>query len=288
MEDPNENKTHYLYFIESLDNKGIYVGVTINPKDRWATHKRGVTSPKLASSIKKYGQNRHVFYIKERFETKTQAYQKEIWWIAFLRKVGARVFNISDGGIPPPPNWGRNKLNKIQVEEIRAKYNPGIYTYKKLSKEYGVSPDTIKKVVEGNGSYQPDGAKINLKFSTFNRDYSFWVGETKNNLTVIRILDEVKNRNRVAELKCLCGFIKITEVSKLKKNRWTHEFCPLNPPHRVSKLDPKIILEHSEKCNSIDSLAISINCKKATLIWALKKFSIKDVVIFNLKKNIIA
>ena len=42
---------------------------------------------------------------------------------------------------------GSYKLNFKKAEEIRSKYSTGGYTYKKLSKEYGVCTDTILKVV---------------------------------------------------------------------------------------------------------------------------------------------
>lgn len=40
------------------------------------------------------------------------------------------------------------KLTKKQVMEIRNKYNPGFYGMKKLAKEFDVSKNTIKKIVE--------------------------------------------------------------------------------------------------------------------------------------------
>lgn len=41
------------------------------------------------------------------------------------------------------------KLNQSQVEEIRKRYNPHVLGKYLLAKEYGVSPNTIYKIVKG-------------------------------------------------------------------------------------------------------------------------------------------
>jgi hypothetical protein len=43
----------------------------------------------------------------------------------------------------------KTKLNKVQVREIRSKYNPHVYGKKRLAIEYGVSVSVIYRIVKG-------------------------------------------------------------------------------------------------------------------------------------------
>ena len=43
----------------------------------------------------------------------------------------------------------KTKLNKVQVREIRRKYNPHVYGKKRLAIEYGVSVSVIYRIVKG-------------------------------------------------------------------------------------------------------------------------------------------
>ncbi len=43
----------------------------------------------------------------------------------------------------------KTKLNKVQVREIRRKYNPHVYGKKRLAIEYGVSVSVIYRIIKG-------------------------------------------------------------------------------------------------------------------------------------------
>lgn len=89
-----------LYFIQSLDNGGVYVGVTVAPRGRWSNHKydhKRRNTP-LYQSMRKYSVSRHIFSIVETHLSFEVALEAEVWWIAYLRAIGARVFNLTDGG----------------------------------------------------------------------------------------------------------------------------------------------------------------------------------------------
>ena len=54
-------------------------------------------------------------------------------------------------------NWGKKKyLNNKQIEEIRIKYQTGLHSYSKLSKEYNVSTSVIAKIIKFERSYKND------------------------------------------------------------------------------------------------------------------------------------
>lgn len=96
-----KGSTTSLYLIQSLDNGGVYVGVSSSPKNRWADHQapsRGRQNKPLYNSLRKYGLERHTFAVVEVFPSFEGALEAEVWWIAYLRGLGARIFNLTDGG----------------------------------------------------------------------------------------------------------------------------------------------------------------------------------------------
>lgn len=229
MLDKNENRTHYLYLIQCKSNGGIYIGITVDPKTRWSNHKCGTDCPPLKASLNKYGSDDFTFDVIEEWPTKTIAKQEEIWWIAYWRTLGARVFNVHDGGGMPPPCWGRTALTKEQAEEVRAKYKPGIVKTSDLAKEYGVTSNVISKVINFSGPYAiPDGQKKKpTKPGQPRRDWSDWIGQRQGTGEIVEILDEFKNDHQIARVQCDCGILREVQINKLKRGEsWEHKHCP--------------------------------------------------------------
>ena len=54
-----------------------------------------------------------------------------------------------NGLLPTEFRNAKCKLSNKQVEEIRKKYKPFVYTNKMLSEEYGVSITHIKSIIKG-------------------------------------------------------------------------------------------------------------------------------------------
>lgn len=48
--------------------------------------------------MRKYGIQRHSFEVVEAHPTFEEALEAERWWITYLRSLGARVFNLTNGG----------------------------------------------------------------------------------------------------------------------------------------------------------------------------------------------
>lgn len=61
-------------------------------------------------------------------------------------EAGRIIVPVFRDGLQGSRNGGA-KLNEQQVAEIRAKFKPRVYTREMLSKEYGVSPHTIKDAI---------------------------------------------------------------------------------------------------------------------------------------------
>ena len=99
------SRMHYLYHIENLVNGTLYLGKTMDRKDknaRWNEHKgdarRGRTKMPIHSAIRKYGDKNFVFTLMEAYDTQEEALLAEVYWLALLRSQGVRLYNITNGG----------------------------------------------------------------------------------------------------------------------------------------------------------------------------------------------
>ena len=99
---------YYVYHIK-LPNMGLdegYVGISQNPRERWASHKRGKSSYPVQKAIQKY----HSFLdykILDCFDTLEEA----IWLEYVLRPLPRIGWNIAVGGGMPPDSSGENNPN---------------------------------------------------------------------------------------------------------------------------------------------------------------------------------
>lgn len=90
-----------LYLIQSIDNGRVYVGVSGNPRRRWQGHcsdMRRIAHLPLYRSMKKYGPDRHQLSVVESYSSQAEALDAEVWWIQYLKAIGAALFNRSLGG----------------------------------------------------------------------------------------------------------------------------------------------------------------------------------------------
>ena len=97
----------YLYYFENKINGNIYIGISKHPEQRRDSHKRvskggpdkhrGVYSY-IHRGINKYGWENFEFNIVEYFPTRLEAKEAEIFWIAELKRVNIKVYNLTKGG----------------------------------------------------------------------------------------------------------------------------------------------------------------------------------------------
>ena len=95
-----------------------YIGVSKNPKSRWASHKRNKDSYPLQRAISKYGDLLQ-YRILDSFDTVEDA----LWLEYSLRPLPRLGWNIAVGGGVPPDSSGKNNPNfgKTASKETRGK-----------------------------------------------------------------------------------------------------------------------------------------------------------------------
>lgn len=91
-----DSRGGYVYFIESDLTDAIYVGVTVDPAERWrkhrGDHRRAVHKP-LYSAMDKHGFDSFRMVVFEHHATYEQACYSEMEWIERLKANGVRLYN---------------------------------------------------------------------------------------------------------------------------------------------------------------------------------------------------
>lgn len=108
-------RPYYVYHIhtEGMSLDQGYVGISLNPKGRWAEHKRRKENPHLTNAIEKYDVKYTILSVHDTIE--------EALWQEFTLRPFDRVgWNIVKGGGIPPSMGGWNKGQKTS-EKTRLK-----------------------------------------------------------------------------------------------------------------------------------------------------------------------
>lgn len=115
---------YYAYLITNNVNQKVYVGITVNPKERWQRHQsnaRNEASVKgkgtyLYNAMRKHGIENFTFEVVKEFTTELDCGTYEVDTISFFREEGISNYNLHDGGTlghamsPEHPKWEQWKL----------------------------------------------------------------------------------------------------------------------------------------------------------------------------------
>lgn len=89
----------YLYCLQNKVNNKIYIGQTVNIKNRMSYHKLCKKPYPLYYSIKKHGWNNFNLTILEEYETLEEINEAEIFYIAYLNSQNREIgYNLAPGG----------------------------------------------------------------------------------------------------------------------------------------------------------------------------------------------
>jgi group I intron endonuclease len=92
----------FVYVIQNVKDGKIYVGKTISPNVRFGNHltyaRNGSSKGHLYKAIRKYGESSFTYNLIEEHQTESEALEAERFFIAYLRSIGARLYNLTEGG----------------------------------------------------------------------------------------------------------------------------------------------------------------------------------------------
>jgi group I intron endonuclease len=110
-----------VYLVTNLSNGKLYVGKANDPTNRWCTHlsqaKRLHPKSLISRAIKKYGPEKFKFEVLETFDTESEAFWWETWWIQYLGTSNCG-YNLNHGGT------GGSSISEA-TREILSKANKG-------------------------------------------------------------------------------------------------------------------------------------------------------------------
>lgn len=273
MGNRNENKLHFLYYIENKINGQLYIGISYNPMKRWKSHLSCARNKALLyvqRAIAKYGENNFIFNVYEIANTKTEAELKEIYWISEMRRLGIHIYNISDGG---EGNKGHSmSLGQRQAASKRMKgkfagdKNP--FYGKNHTNETRQFLSKLKKEIYKNPSNRGEGSNNNKL--------------TNEKILLIRKLYSSENysKNRLSQM------FK-TSRANIKRivngTAWNHlPYDDFYNKKTILKLSPEIICEirikYASNKFSKKELAKTFNVSTSTILRIVNNITYKSII----------
>lgn len=163
QDNPVETTLKYIYIIRNKINDKVYVGQSVNPKERFAGHIRdGKRTDKAISAIdgaiQKYGADNFYYEI---IEGPTADYNnREKYWIWFFDSIAPKGYNIMTGGEDPPiMREFDNPSCKLRPKDIpviiELLKNPYL-TLAEIGKRFNCNFRIIKKINKGEKYRLPD------------------------------------------------------------------------------------------------------------------------------------
>ena len=225
-----------IYKITNKVNGKVYIGQSINIKQRWRDHKKDAFwrnglcyNYPLYRAIRKYGIENFSFEVLEECE-EIQLNEKEIYYISLYNATNVEIgYNQAAGGYD---RTNHCKLSCDAVNKIIAKLKTSLDTTKVIAKEFGVSYSTIRDINVGKAYIQdnemyPIRPPLRTLKSTKDgysiKDYKYYcpvcgiqVSEQGNMCPICAKKQNAKVQNRPPALE-LAGLVKkygFTEVGK--------------------------------------------------------------------------
>lgn len=142
-----------IYIIKNDINEKVYIGQSINPKERFKSHcKNSNDNSLITKAIFKYGKE-HFSY--EILELDIKDYnEKEKFYITLFNSLSPNGYNVQLGGDIPPVFYGHNHpLASIKSEEelyfLTEDLKNTNYSYAELARKYNTNKHTILRINNG-------------------------------------------------------------------------------------------------------------------------------------------
>lgn len=150
-----------IYIIKNRINDKIYIGQTVNPKQRWAQYKSAVlktpNAQLITKAMNKYGIDN---FWMEVIESSVENYnEREQYWIKFYNSITPNGYNMADGGdgsgngiyAATAAIKDADVLNSI-IDDLII----DVESLQQLAQKYSVSVLVISEINQGHTYYNPD------------------------------------------------------------------------------------------------------------------------------------
>jgi group I intron endonuclease len=116
----------FVYIIQNVKDGKVYVGKTTQPNIRFSNHltyaRNGSSKGYLYRAIRRHGEPSFTYSLIEEYQTETEALEAEIFLIAYLRSIGAKLYNATEGG----EGFSGHKLSPEKIKERVASFIPSM------------------------------------------------------------------------------------------------------------------------------------------------------------------
>ncbi len=144
-----------------------WIGKGDVPEIRWNSHCHFSCNEHLRRAIKKYGVENFDFFVIEERSTAEQAYEAETELIQYLRSIGARLYNMNDGGVGGinPTKEVRDKIRKAykRDKDVLQKRSEGIKKTKsdpEKRKHYSVQAKRVNGTFEARKRHSNNAKRL--------------------------------------------------------------------------------------------------------------------------------
>lgn len=163
-----------IYKVENKINKKVYIGQSVNIKNRWESHKNNHNNANLKDfntkfykALRKYGIDNFSFEIVEEC-SKEKLDEREIYWIRYFDSfkngynstIGGQIGNTIEENHP------MTDLTNLQILELKKELKESKISEYELAKKYSISQSEISNINRGKrwstiGDYSYPIRKLN-------------------------------------------------------------------------------------------------------------------------------
>lgn len=150
-----------IYIIKNKNNNKVYIGQTVNPKQRWAQYKSAVkkmpNEQLITKAMKKYGIE--TFWMEILESDRIDYDEREKYWIQYYNSVEPFGYNLAPGGkgtgneVLAPGAAIKNEEELLEIiEEIIVSEK----SLKEIAEKYKLSYQIINEINQGHTYFNPD------------------------------------------------------------------------------------------------------------------------------------
>jgi group I intron endonuclease len=123
----------YVYLIHNIVNNKVYVGKTINPKQRWFGHlsfaRNRTGSQYIHKAIRKYGSGNFTFSVIQELFSESEYNEAERYWVKYFNSNNhLHGYNLTDGGDGSlgrkQSAFTRKKISDAKLNTMMGELNP--------------------------------------------------------------------------------------------------------------------------------------------------------------------